>query len=122
MARVLVIGDLHEPVSHPAYMRFCQDMKRKWKCDTVVFIGDVVDWHAISFHASHPECPGPADEYELAKARIAQWYKKFPEAMVCIGNHDERPGRLVESVNVPAKFIPYFKTGKQLRERLNSGG
>lgn len=32
-----------------------------------------------------------------------------------------RNPRTGEAVNVPAKFIPYFKTGKQLREKLNSG-
>ena len=30
--------------------------------------------------------------------------------------------RTGEAVEVPAKFIPYFKTGKQLREKLNTGG
>ena len=31
-----------------------------------------------------------------------------------------RNPRTGESVNVSAKFIPYFKTGKQLREKLNA--
>lgn len=39
----------------------------------------------------------------------------------------DRPGRIGrnprtgESVRVPPKFVPFFKTGKDLRERLNSG-
>ncbi len=33
-----------------------------------------------------------------------------------------RNPRTGESVNVAAKHVPFFKTGKQLRERLNSGG
>ena len=33
-----------------------------------------------------------------------------------------RNPRTGEPVSVSDKFIPYFKTGKQLRERLNSGG
>lgn len=32
-----------------------------------------------------------------------------------------RNPRTGEAVDVPAKFIPYFKTGKQLREKLNAG-
>ena len=32
-----------------------------------------------------------------------------------------RNPRTGESVSVDEKFIPYFKTGKQLRERLNNG-
>lgn len=30
-----------------------------------------------------------------------------------------RNPRTGETVNVPEKFVPYFKTGKDLRERLN---
>ena len=33
-----------------------------------------------------------------------------------------RNPRTGESVNVSEKFIPYFKTGKQLREKLNAKG
>jgi integration host factor subunit beta len=31
-----------------------------------------------------------------------------------------RNPRTGESVQVPAKFLPYFKTGKELRDRLNA--
>lgn len=105
MAKILVIGDIHEPVSHPGYLDFCKDLYDEWRCNTVVFIGDVVDWHGISFHAAHPECPGPDDEFELAHVAVQKWYKAFPKASICIGNHDERIIRLAESVNIPSRFI-----------------
>jgi len=109
MARVLVVGDLHLPVAHPGYLQFCKDVYRRWRCNTVVFIGDVTDTHAISFHAAHPECPGPSDEYKLAKMHIATWYRRFPKARICVGNHDERVIRLAESVNIPAKFLRNYQ-------------
>ncbi len=105
MSRVLVIGDIHEPVSRKGYMQFCLDLYEEWDCDTVVFIGDIVDWSAISFHAHNPEAPGPVDEFKLAFNAIQKWYRAFPKSYVCIGNHDARPKRLAESVNIPAKFI-----------------
>ncbi len=108
MSRVLCIGDIHEPVCRKNYLRFCQDLYKEWDCDTVVFLGDIADWHGISFHAHHPECPGPKDEYELAYAKIQKWYKAFPKAKVCIGNHDARIIRLAESVNIPSKFVRDF--------------
>ncbi len=40
-----------------------------------------------------------------------------------VKKRDARTGRnprTGEAVDVPAKFIPYFKTGKQLREKLNA--
>jgi hypothetical protein len=105
MSRVLVIGDLHLPVAHPAYYQFCCDIAEQWQTDRVVFIGDIIDWHAISFHAKHPDLPGPSDEYKLARRHIARWYDTFPDADVTIGNHDERPGRKVEEADVPRKFL-----------------
>lgn len=105
MARVLAIGDIHAPVCHPGYLPFCRDLVTKHKIDTIVFIGDVVDWHGVSFHARHPEAPGPKDEYELAYECIQEWKRAFPRAKVCIGNHDERLIRLAETVNIPSKFL-----------------
>ena len=37
------------------------------------------------------------------------------------GSRTGRNPRTGEAVEVPAKYIPYFKTGKQLREKLNAG-
>lgn len=105
MARVLIAGDMHEPATHPGYLQFCKDLYKKWNCNKVVMIGDIIDWHAISFWPKEPNCPGPIDEYKLAKERVNLWHKAFPRALVCIGNHDERPERLAKSVNIPALFL-----------------
>jgi len=105
MSRNLVIGDIHEPVSRKGYLPFCQDIYDEWNCDKVTFIGDLVDWSAISFHARNPEAPGPMDEYQMALKATQKWYKAFPDGIVTIGNHDARPKRVAESVNIPAKFI-----------------
>lgn len=110
MPRVLAIGDLHEPVAHPGYLQFCKDMYQEFKCDKAVFLGDIVDWHAVSLHDKEPECPGPVDEYEAAKERIKRWHKTFPDAMVCIGNHDERPQRLAKKYGIAERFIKDYNT------------
>lgn len=107
--RILVIGDIHEPCCHPGYLQFCADLRDKHKCDQVMFIGDIADWHAISFHAARPDLPGPKDEYELTLRGVRKWSRIFPEARVCIGNHDRRIVRLAESVNIPSRFIRDYK-------------
>jgi predicted phosphodiesterase len=108
MSRILAIGDVHEPVSHPAYLQFCLDLYDQWECDSVVFIGDLADHNAISFHASNPMCPGPDDEYLLTFKAIQKWYAAFPDAKVCIGNHDARVLRLAESVSMPSRYLRDF--------------
>jgi metallophosphoesterase superfamily enzyme len=105
MSRVLVIPDLHEPCARPGALQFCKAIKKEHKCDTIVFIGDVTDWHSISFHARHPEMPGPKDEFKLAFKCLKKWYRAFPKATICLGNHDRRIERLAESVNIPKRFI-----------------
>ena len=103
-----VIGDTHEPVCRLGYLDFCTDTFQKYHVDWIIHIGDLLDWHGISFHAKQPQCPGMADEYEMAYARVQKWKKRFPVLEWCIGNHDERPARLARSVGM-AEFMlqPY---------------
>jgi len=103
--RILVVGDVHEPVAHPKYLKFCQDLRDEWETEKVVFIGDLVDLHAVTFHARHPEAPGPSDETELTKQRLRPWYEAFPEAVVTTGNHDARVIRKAEDADIPSQFL-----------------
>ncbi len=105
MGNTLGIGDPHEPVSHPGYLPLCQDLQQEYGCDEVVILGDIADHQAISFHAANPMCPGPNDEAALTYEKIQKWYKAFPKAKVCIGNHDARVLRLAESVKIPSRYI-----------------
>ena len=49
-SNVLVIGDLHEPFCLDGYLDFCIEQQKKWNCDKVIFIGDVIDNHYASYH------------------------------------------------------------------------
>ncbi len=104
-SRCLVIGDLHEPSTRKGYLEFCKSLAKKYRTNKTVFIGDVTDWHSISFHVKHPDMPSPKTEYELAWDCIQKWYEAFPEATVIAGNHDRRIIRLAESVNIPANLL-----------------
>jgi predicted phosphodiesterase len=105
MSKVLVIGDIHEPATHVGYRRFCQDLYDQWGCNSVLFIGDIIDHLNISFHQKDVDADGVTREADMALKGIQKWYKAFPKAEVMIGNHDERVYRLSASVNIPARFI-----------------
>jgi len=109
MSNVLVIGDTHEPASHPRYLDFCLDLYEEWDCNRVVHIGDIVDWSSITFHARNPSLPSPKDEYELAMACVQRWHKAFPKLTLTIGNHDERIIRKAGSVDIPDFFLRKYK-------------
>tara|TARA_R100000808_G_C2068245_1_gene96816 strand:- start:2 stop:664 length:663 start_codon:yes stop_codon:yes gene_type:complete len=109
MSKVLVIGDLHLPAEHKDYLQFCKNLRKKYKTDTTVFIGDVLDHHAISFHEKHPEMDSALAEYHRSMDKMKDWKKAFPNAKVCIGNHDERIHRLSASAGIPAMYLKDYK-------------
>jgi metallophosphoesterase superfamily enzyme len=104
MAKVLVISDLHCPWDHPDYLDHCKKVYKKWKCDTVVFIGDVVDFASLSYHEKNPDMPGPADEVRMAIERLSKWYKVFPKATVIYGNHCLNYARKMFTAGIPSMF------------------
>jgi hypothetical protein len=106
---VLVVGDLHEPFTLDGYLEFCKKTYKKYNCNKVVFIGDVIDNHFSSFHETDANGMGGADELDLAIRKIAKWYKAFPVAHVTIGNHCRLIMRKAQTGQVPQKWIKEFK-------------
>lgn len=102
---VLVIGDLHCPFDLDGYLDFCKRIYKRYNCDTVVFIGDVIDNHYSSYHETDPDGLGGRDELDCAVHRLAAYYKAFPKAYVTIGNHDRLVMRKAISSNVPMRWI-----------------
>ena len=103
--RILVVGDLHEPFTHPDYLDFCKQTYANYNCNQVIFIGDQIDSHGWNFHESDPGGMSPIDELNLAIKKIAKWYEAFPVADVMIGNHDRMASRKMFSAGVPQKFL-----------------
>lgn len=106
--RVLIIGDMHEPFCKEGYLQFCKEQYKKWKCNTVIFIGDEIDYHAASFHTSDPDGMSSGEEFRLAVSKIAKWYKSFPEATVIIGNHTRMIMRKAQAGGIPATWVKTY--------------
>jgi len=85
---VLFIGDLHEPFTRDGYLQFCKDIYDKHMLKEVIFAGDAIDGHFSSFHETDPDGHSAGEELRLAKKNIAKWHEAFPNAKVCLGNHD----------------------------------
>ena len=107
---VLVISDLHLPFTHPRFLKFVKDVQKKYNTKQTVFIGDVVDLHALSFHEHDPDGLSPGQEKLAAKKEVAKWYKAFPKAKVCIGNHDARTVRIARKAGLPMDELKDFAT------------
>jgi len=102
---VLVIGDLHTPFNHKEYLKHCKDTYKKYKCNKVVLIGDLVDNHFSSFHETNPNGYGAGQELTKAVEQIKLYYKAFPEATVLVGNHDRIILRKAIAAGVSTNWI-----------------
>lgn len=106
---ILIIGDLHEPFTLDGYLEFCKQVYIKYKCNKVIFIGDVIDNHYSSYHETDADGLGGGEELDLAISRIAKWYETFPKATVIIGNHDRIIMRKAQTSAIPTKWIRSYK-------------
>lgn len=106
---VLIVGDIHEPFSVEGYAEWCRETADRWGADRVVFIGDIVDNYASSMHQKDIDVPGALDEYENAAARLGKWFKLFPDAVLTLGNHDDRPLRTAKAGGVSSVFLKSFR-------------
>ena len=106
--RVLVIGDIHAPFTLKGYLEHCKNTYKKYKCNEVVFIGDIIDNHYSSYHESDPNGLGGGEELSLAIKDIQDWYEAFPKATVIWGNHDRIIMRKAFSGNVPREWVKEY--------------
>lgn len=103
--RVLIIPDTHAPYAHPDALDFLSGLKRRYKPDTVVHIGDLGDQHGWSRHTASPQAKGGADEDTACLAWCKKLYKLFPVVKACIGNHDTRLAKAGERAGVPNRLL-----------------
>lgn len=93
MSNVGVIGDTHEPYTHPDYLDFCKSTFEEQGVDRVVHVGDLIDHHSLSFHDSEPSLRGARGERFAVRDRLQPWFDAFPELTLIRGNHDRIPER-----------------------------
>jgi len=106
---ILVIGDTHIPFEHKHYLEFCKETQKRFKCEKVVHIGDLVDHHAISYHEHNPNGMSALEEYKKSKKTLEKWKLAFPELYICKGNHDVLPDRKAITNGIPDPYIKSYE-------------
>ncbi len=107
--RVLVIGDIHAPFQHRYYLDFLIETYKQWNCDTVVCIGDEVDFHALSKYPQDPNGYGAGDELINAITALRPYYEAFPVVNVVTSNHTARPLKKAFEAGIPTQFLKDYK-------------
>lgn len=109
MATVLTIGDSHCPAMRKGYVDFLKEVADEYQPDRIVHIGDVVDWHSISYHERSPSLSNASQEYNKALKQVEEIYKEFPKADWLIGNHDALTERQARSAGLPPEILRDYK-------------
>ena len=104
---VLVISDTHEPYGHPDNIPFLKAIKKKYKPDRVIHVGDETDKHALSFHDSDSELFSAGNELIQAKKHLKEYYELFPKVDVMHSNHGSMVYRKAKANGIP---LPYLKS------------
>ena len=105
---VLVISDLHIPYHHQDAFDFLKALKKKYKPDMVVNIGDELDHHAISMHEHNPDLMSAGDELRKSKLYIQELQKIFPEMTIVHSNHSSLVYRRALKYGLPKDYLKSY--------------
>lgn len=102
---ILVVSDLHAPYEHPDAVAFLKAVKAKFKPTRVIFSGDEIDAHAMSFHDHDPDLDSPGKELEEAIKHLQPFYNLFPQAEILDSNHGSLVLRKALAHGLPQKVL-----------------
>jgi predicted phosphodiesterase len=103
--RVVAISDIQAPYHHPKTIQFYREIKREFRPDLVVSMGDETDQRTLSRFVSDPEDPSAGDEYEEAMGFWAQMYRIFPTALAVHSNHGGRVFKRATEAGIPRQYL-----------------
>jgi predicted MPP superfamily phosphohydrolase len=102
---ILVIPDLHCPYHDKRAFNFLENLKRVYKPNIIINLGDLVDFHAISFHDSDQELFSAGHELEKAIEHLQDLHKIFPKMHICESNHDSLLFRKFKANGLPIRAL-----------------
>lgn len=107
---ILTISDMHIPFHHADSFEFLKAIKKKYRPDKVVCMGDLNDWHPISFHKYDPDLHSPRSELKLNQKFNQKLEKIFPEMYVISSNHGDLPLRKIVDTGLPRSFLRDYQS------------
>jgi predicted phosphodiesterase len=106
--RILVISDMHIPYHHPDSIEFLKEIKKEFKPDKIVCIGDLLDFHAISMHDHNPDLYSAGHELKEARKYIKELESVFPEMIEVDSNHSSLVYRRALKYGMSKEFLKSY--------------
>jgi len=106
--RVLIISDQHIPYHHKDLFIFLKALKKKYKPDKVINMGDELDKHSLSFHPSNEELYSAGDELEKGIEFLQYMEEIFPAMDILESNHGSMLARKALVNGIPLKYLKSY--------------
>lgn len=106
---IQIWGDRHFPFGHIDTIKFLIAIKKKYKPDLVIDIGDGEDYHALSFHDHSPELFSPGHELQACIDLNKELYKEFPKVWTVDSNHGSMVFRKGLHHGIPRHVIKSYQ-------------
>lgn len=104
--RVLIISDLHIPYSAKGYLTFLKDLKKSFKPQIVINIGDELDYHDMSMHDSDVDLDSAGKELDKSIQELQDGlHKLFPRMFLLESNHGSMVLRRAKKFKVPVRTL-----------------
>jgi len=103
--RILVISDMHIPYHHRDSFEFLTEIKKEYKPDFVINIGDLLDFHAINMHTHDPDLYSAGDELKASKGFIMALEGIFPQMIEVESNHSSLVYRRALKYGMSREFL-----------------
>ena len=105
---ILVVSDMHLPYQHKDSIKFLKEIKKEFKPDTTLSIGDLLDQHALSFHDSSPELYSAGMELDKAKEYVKELESIFPKLIEVDSNHSSMIYRRALKHGLPRAYLKEY--------------
>ena len=102
---ILVISDLHIPFHHQDSFAFLKEIKKEFKPDFIVNIGDLLDFHAINMHTHDPDLYSPGHELQISKKYVKELESIFPQMIEVDSNHSSLVYRRALKFGMSREFL-----------------
>ena len=103
--RILVISDMHLPYQHKDAIKFLTEIKKEFKPDRVINIGDLLDFHAISMHTHDPDLASAGHELTMARKYVRELESIYPQVTEVDSNHSSLVYRRAIKYGMSREFL-----------------
>ena len=103
--RILVISDMHLPYQHKDAIKFLAEIKKEFKPDRVINIGDLLDFHAISMHTHDPDLASAGHELTMARKYVKELESIYQQVTEVDSNHSSLVYRRAIKYGMSREFL-----------------